>query len=195
MERDTTTTADDLDRPEGNSLVENYQKHDIGHRETVERLDERDCEVVDWGIDMRHDDGDDGIIYDDKMDLKVLMDGEVIALIDVKTKGSPSYMGQFNERHYVKYHGHAESFDVPTFVVMYHVDYESDTIYDSFVFEVGSDDLYENVHVASDSGAVSRFPDGNDAVLVPHKHRRGWSYLEIKIEEQYMEALYQRDDT
>lgn len=186
MERDTDTTPSDLDRPEGNSLQENYKKHDVGHRETVERLAELDCEVVEWGIDMRDDDGDDGIIYDDKMDFKVRHDGETVALLDVKTKGSPRYMGRFNERHYVKYFGHAEEYDVPVFVVMYQVHYKRDQVYDEFVFDVGNGEMNENIISSGDSQAVSNFPDGNNAVLIPHSERKEWSYLESAITMQIM---------
>lgn len=181
MRRDADTTPDDLERPDGNGLKENYKKHDVGHRETVDRLREIGCEVVEWGIDMRHDEGEEGIIYDDKMDFKVMKDGELVALIDVKTKGSPRYMGRFNERHYVKYYGHAEDFDVPVFVVMYQVDYERDQVYDLFVFELGRGEMYENVISSGESRAVSTFPDGNKAVLIPHSEREGWRYLEMRI--------------
>lgn len=189
--RDTDTTASDLDRPDGNSLKENYKKHDVGHQETVERLQKIGCEIVEWGIDMRNDDGDDGIIYDDKMDFKVFHNGDLVALLDVKTKGSPKYMGRFNERHYVKYHGHTEDFDVPVFVVMYQVHYKRNQVYDEFVFEIGHGDLYENVLTSSDSKAVSNFPDGNGAVLIPHKKRRTWQHLEMMIEQQ---KIYNRDN-
>lgn len=188
MRRDTDTTPEDLDRPEGNGLKENYKKHDVGQQETVERLHALDCEVVEWGIDMRSDGGEDGIIYDDKMDFKVMHNGELVALLDVKTKGSPNYMGRFNERHYVKYHGHAQDHDVPVFVVMYQVHYKREQVYDLFVFEVGTDEMYERVISSTeDNAAVSRFPDGNDAVLVPHVHRKPWNYLELQIEGQKLE--------
>jgi hypothetical protein len=184
MRRDADTTAADLDRPDGNGLKENYKKHDVGHQETVERLRKIGCEIVEWGIDMRHDDGDDGIIYDDKMDFKVFHNGELVALLDVKTKGSPKYMGRFNERHYVKYFGHAEEHDVPVFVAMYQVHYQREQVYDSFVFEVGTGEMHERVISSTDSVAVNRFPDGNDAVLIPHSERRRWGYLEQRIESQ-----------
>jgi hypothetical protein len=138
-------TPDDLQRPDGNSLVENYQKHDVGHAEIVERLESSGYDVVEWGIDRRDDDGEDGIIYDDKMDFKVFYGGELVALVDVKTKGSPSYMGQFNRRHYTHYYQHAQDFDVPVFIAMFQVNYKTNTVYDGFVFEIGRGDIYENV--------------------------------------------------
>lgn len=177
-------TPSDLDRPEGNDLQTNYEKHDVGHAELVQRLGDLGCDVVEWGIDRRDDDGEDGIIYDDKMDFKVLYGGELVALVDVKTKSSPSYMGQFNKRHYVHYHSHAVEFDVPTFVVMFQVDYQDEEVHDEFVFEVGRDDLGERVETSDGSDAVGTFPDGNHAVLVPHEHRNRWEYFEARIQEQ-----------
>lgn len=176
MRRGEKTPAD-LDRPAGNDLQSNYEKHDIGHAECVERLQGLGYEVTEWGIDMRDDGGDDGIIYDDKMDFKVWSGEHLVALVDVKTKGSPKYMGRFNERHYVHYDEHAEAFDVPVFIVMFQVDYKTDTVYDEFVFEVGRGDVL----TSSDSDAVRSFPDGNDAALVPHEHRKPWEYLETRI--------------
>jgi len=202
MRRDEGTTPEDLGRPDGNSLKDNYKKHDVGHAETIERLQKLDCEVVEWGIDRRDDDGSDGIIYDDKMDFKiyatteggadleggedseVFHNGRLVGLLDVKTKGSPRYMGRFNERHYVKYYEHAQEFDVPVFVAMFQVHYNRETVYASFVFELGKNDLYEDVLTSSDSKAVSNFPDGNGAVLIPHKHRKDWAYLEMTIEQE-----------
>lgn len=184
----------DLDRPEGNDLQTNYEKHDIGQAEIVARLEDMDCTVHDWGIDMRDDDGEDGIIYDDKMDFQVLDEsGDLVALVDVKTKGSPRYMGRFNARHYVHYHGHSKDFDVPAFVVMFQVDYRSKTVYDGFVFEIGKGELGERVLQSGDSDAVNRFPDGNEAVLVPHSERHDWSYLERRIAEQKMKHAFDRE--
>lgn len=176
---------EDLTRPQGNDLKTNYEKHDVGEAEIVERLEGLGYEVTDWGIDMRHDDGEDGLIYDDKMDLKVSYGGVPVALVDVKTKSGPDYMGRFNERHYVHYHEHAEEHDVPVFVVMFQVDYREDEIHDGFVFHIdGSGDPYDRVHSSADSKAVDAFPDGNTAVLVPHEYRRPWTYMEKRLAEQ-----------
>jgi hypothetical protein len=184
MRRDETTTADDLDRPDGNGLVANYEKHDVGEAELIDRLDGLDCAVHNWGIDMREDGGEDGVIYDDKMDFKVTYEGELVAIIDVKTKSSNKWMGTFNKRHYTHYYGHAAEYDVPVFVVMFHLDYRSDTIHDEFTFEIGRDVKGKRVYESDKSDAVDRFPDRNEAVLVPHEHRRRWEYLEMRLEQQ-----------
>lgn len=178
-------TPDDLDRPEGNGLKANYEKHDVGHAELVETLGEEGFDIVEWGIDRRDDDGEDGIIYDDKMDFKVLRDDELVGLVDVKTKGSPRYMGRFNQRHYKHYYQHAEEFEVPTFVVMYQVDYKTNTVHDGFTFELGIDELYERVET-SDDDAVPQFPDGNNAVLVPHDYRDGFGLFISRLKQQYI---------
>lgn len=181
-----TRTPEDLDRPQGNSLLENYEKHDVGEKVFIDRCQMMGLAVEEWGIDKRHDDGSAGIIYDDKMDFKVygptvpsrVSPAELKAIVDVKTKSNPRYMGRFNQRHYVKYKDHAEHFDVPAFVIMFQVDYESKTVVDEFVFRIDGDaEPFERVHT-SDGPAVDRFPDGNDAVLVPHKHRERWSAFE-----------------
>lgn len=186
MERDEATDPSDLQRPDGNGLKANYKLHDIGEEAFVERIESHEAplSIVPWGIDMRDDDGD-GIIYDDKMDFKVTHDGETLCLIDVKTKGSPRYMGRFNERHYVKYHDHARENDVPVLVVMYQVDYDTDAVHDAFVFEIdGCAELYERVHTSHGSRAVNAFPDGNEAVLVPHDVRQPVETLEARIDAQ-----------
>lgn len=180
MERDETTTPDDLDRPDGNDLESNYELHDCGEAAFHQRVDESIFEAEPWGIDRRDDGGEDGIIYDDKLDFKVFgPDGNLVGLVDVKTKSSPKYMGTYNERHYVKYHEKAKEHDVPTFVVMYQVDWDTEEIHDAFVHFVGgkkhavkqNGDLYDDVYTSSSSDAVSTFPDGNVAVLVPHDER------------------------
>lgn len=182
-------TPDDLDRPDGNGLKANYEKHDVGDAELVERLESEGFRVEAWGIDMRDDDGADGIIYDDKMDFKVFdADDNLVGLVDVKVKSNPRYMGRFNERHYVHYYEHAERFDVPTFVAMFQVDYQSETVYDEFVFEVGLGGLHERVMSSESSDAVPQFPDGNSAVLIPHGKRQPFDVMLLAFEEEAMVA-------
>lgn len=195
-------TPDDLDRPDGNSLKENYELHDIGHAEAVTRLEAQGYTVEEWGIDRRHDDGEEGIIFDDAMDFKVYWDGELVALLDVKTKSSPQWMGRFNARHYDHYKEHAETFDVPSFVVMFQISPDAksgdsgvsgeaedakfqvdgdDNIHDEFVVNVGSCAPHRS---GDDTKAVYSFPDGNEAVLIPHTNRHSWSVLEWALDQQ-----------
>lgn len=172
-------TPDDLDRPPGNSLEENYQKHDTGEAEFTRRCEAVGLEVEPWGIDMRHDSGDEGVIYDNKMDFKVynersvgvgVTERELVALVDVKTKSNPRYMGRFNARHLDAYQEHAEERDVPVYVVMMQVD-GSDVV-DEIVYRVESDE--PDTMRSSSSGAVDSFPDNNEAVLIPHWLRQQW---------------------
>lgn len=65
----TTIDPDTLNRPEWNSLVKNYDKHDIAEAYLVGRLNEAGLHVEHWGIDKRHADG--GLIFDNKMDLRL----------------------------------------------------------------------------------------------------------------------------
>lgn len=69
MQRDTTRDASDLNRPEGNDLVSNYEVHDTGEAHIRQHLRHHGLVPIQWGIDKRHD--DDGLIFDDGMDLKV----------------------------------------------------------------------------------------------------------------------------
>ncbi|WP_226041144.1 hypothetical protein [Natrinema sp. DC36] len=70
MERRERLDPEDLQREEWNSLVNNYDKHDIGEAYLTGRLHQIGLEVENWGIDQRHDDGD-GLIFDNKMDLRL----------------------------------------------------------------------------------------------------------------------------
>lgn len=182
MERDESTVPDDLQRPEGNSLLENYDKHDVGEREFVRRCARRDLTVREWGIDMRHDDGEDGIIYDDKMDFIVEdTDGNDVALVDVKTKSSPKWMGMFNLRHYKDYYEHAVEGGLPTFVIMFLVDGDDDAIYDEFVFEIGKHPKYNALLTSETCPVVGAFPDGNHAAIVKHEWRQPWREFERQV--------------
>lgn len=178
MRRDSDTTASDLNRPDGNGLAANYESHDIGEAHFIQWAQSHGFTVAEWGIDMRDDDGEDGIVYDDKMDLKVYDGAEnLIGLIDVKTKTSPQWLGQFNERHYHNYEEHAEESGVPTFVVMYLV--SGNEIKDTFVVDVAAADPY----LSSEDGWVSQFPDGNNKCIIPHVDRHEIEYLSFRLHE------------
>lgn len=69
MRREESLNPEDLDRPDWNSLLNNYSKHDIGEAYLVGRLHQAGLVTEQWGIDMRHEDED--LIYDDKMDLRL----------------------------------------------------------------------------------------------------------------------------
>lgn len=68
MERGSRS-ASDLNRPDWNSLEENYEAHDIGELHVKRHFEHMGFRVENWGIDKRHDDG--ALVYDDKMDLKI----------------------------------------------------------------------------------------------------------------------------
>jgi hypothetical protein len=67
--RETGIDPDELDRPDWNSLVKNYDKHDIGEAYFTGRMHQIGLQVEHWGIDKRHH--DDGLIFDNKMDLRL----------------------------------------------------------------------------------------------------------------------------
>lgn len=60
---------DDLNRPEWNSLLNNYSKHDIGEAYFKARIEQIGLHVENWGIDKRHE--DENLIFDNKMDLRL----------------------------------------------------------------------------------------------------------------------------
>jgi len=180
MERDESTTADDLNRPDGNSLQDGYELHDVGEAHFRELAATWGYDVVAEGIDMRDDDGSEGVIYDDKLDFRLEKDGEPCALVDVKTKSSPKWMGLFNTRHYEKYVDEAEERNLPTFVVMYLV--TDGAVYDSFAFNVVEDG---GVIHSRDCDSVSRFPDGNEATFIRSECREGLWAVESAAEHQY----------
>lgn len=184
-------TPDDLERPEGNSLKDNYQLHDVAEEEVVNRLVGHGYDVVQRGIDMRDDDGSEGLIYSDEMDFEIRWNGEPIALLDVKSKSSQKWMGWFNERHYESYYEWSEELDVPVFVAMFHVqtapsgdDEEIELATDEFVFEIGRGGKYAHVKASSRDEEVRPFPDRNRAVFVPSDQRKDWDYLETRLEQQ-----------
>lgn len=133
MHRNPSQTTDDIDRPHSGTLKENYSLHDIAQDRVVTMLTEAGYDVELWGIDMRDDDGEDGLIYDNKMDLRVwTTEGEtgevyesidsdgrsLVGITEVKSKRSPSWFGVFNLRHYGHYVEWVHSTDVPVFIYM-----------------------------------------------------------------------------
>ena len=158
MRRDENIKADELNRPEGNDLVSNYDKHDVGEQYIAILCESRGLRVENWGIDMRHDDGD-GVIFDDKMDLKVYDGEDFVGIIEVKTKTNPRYIGSMNARHLDDYKDVAGEHEVPVFIVFLHVDGE----------RVLSSRW---VHVTPDTIPLRAFtwPDGNRGVEVAQTH-------------------------
>jgi len=60
---------DTLQREDWNSLLNNYEIHDVGEAYFQGRTDEMGLLTEQWGIDMRHD--NDGLVFDNKMDLRL----------------------------------------------------------------------------------------------------------------------------
>lgn len=177
MRRDTTRTSEDLDRPDGNSLLENYDVHDMGEKYIIQQLEFDGFRVESWGMDKRHD--NDGLLFEDnKVDLKVY-DGDVlVCLLEVKTKTSHRYMGSMNERHYIKYRKIANTHNVPTFVGFFEFPRNSDKPESQFFVPMdvgGSQDVI--------SGKF-QFPDGNAGVRVSNFYQ--WSFY------TFMEHLFEQ---
>ena len=153
MRRESDIDPNDLNRPEGNDLVSNYDKHDTAEGRVRSALESAGLTVKNWGIDMRHDDGD-GLIFDDKMDLKVYDAGDfLVGIVEVKYKTNDYYMFKINRRHWRHYVQIAAEYDVPTYIVfdngeMLHWCHVGETlIVDTF-----------------------QFPDGNEGVLLSNDY-------------------------
>jgi len=65
----TDIDPETLNRPEWNSLLENYSLHDVGEAYFRGRTDQLGLEAESWGIDERHN--DEGLVFDNKMDLRL----------------------------------------------------------------------------------------------------------------------------
>lgn len=146
-------TPDDLNRPDWNSLLKNYDKHDIGEAYFQSRVEQIGLHVEHWGIDRRNH--EDGLIFDNKMDLRLWepLDGqtetptfwpqsnssttlvedglgewELVGVVDVKTKSNDEWMGKFNLRHLVHYAEWSRQYDVPVFIFMTMVDTDAQAV-------------------------------------------------------------------
>lgn len=202
MRRDTTTTADDLDRPDGNSLEANYSLHDVAQEHVVTHVEDMGLEVEEWGIDERGDDGDEGLIFDDKCDLKILESEDcLVALTEIKTKSSENWFGIINLRHYKHYLALRNEFDKPVYIYMALLDDDTDD--DNYLFDSDSasivrdawiplhqwhdyteaiDDgadptsyVRENIEYAPQVERTFSAPDGNQVVKLDPDTYVGWT--------------------
>jgi hypothetical protein len=206
MERRDGLDPSDLDRPDWNSLLNNYQLHDIGEAYFQGHVEELGLNVEHWGIDQRHDDGD-GLIFDNKLDLRIWDADDsgyqsqwtLEGLADVKTKSNPDWFGVFNLRHLAHYAEWADHHGVPVFVYMTMVDPDEQAVGDDeFIVPVpsnwdwrGAADHYDPDSYTSYSygemkdiartcpivGRTFRAPDGNLVVKVDEDERRGWDWF------------------
>lgn len=157
--RKVDADPDDLNRPEWNSLVNNYDLHDVGEAYFKEIIEDQGLIVENWGIDKRHH--DDGLIFDNKMDLRlweashdqtqsptdpkldetvtetwdigldsVERTWNLCGVADIKTKSNESWFGRFNVRHLAHYTEWADHYDVPVFVYMTIVDKDNGEVGD-----------------------------------------------------------------
>lgn len=146
MRREESIDPDELKRPEGNDLQSNYEKHDSAEELVKDTLAKRGMVAQNWGIDMRDDDGD-GVIFDDKMDLKVFTLTDVLlGIVEVKRKTSDYYMLKINRRHWRHYVEIAAEHDVPVFICfvdpdmeMHWVRVDETLVVDTFAFPDGNE--------------------------------------------------------
>jgi hypothetical protein len=166
MER-TDRSVDTLDRPDGNSLEENYSSHDIGERHAKALITYHGLHVENWGIDKREE--DDTLIFDDKMDFRVWESDakeKLVCLMDVKSKNGKAWSGRYNERHHSKYYQWVEQYDVPVYVNFCILD--GDDVEESYLVPLhlyGEEECYS---------CTLTFPDGNQGVYIPVNNRHSW---------------------
>jgi hypothetical protein len=149
--RRTERSPDTLQRPDGNSLKENYRHHDDAAERFFALLPD-DIDVYPLGIDERDDDG--GLIYDDEPDFLLSGDGGG-ALVDIKSKTSDEWNRLINERHYHKYIDKADEYDVPAYVFFY--------LTESKKTQLCRVDGNGRVYTTSTHSFMLRFPDMNRA--------------------------------
>lgn len=206
MQRDSDITSDMLDRPDWNSLKQNYSKHDIGEAYFTGRMNQLGYDVENWGIDMRDDGGEDGVIFDNKMDLRMWDDDTLVGICDIKTKSSMSWMGKFNLRHLAHYAHWADEYDVPVFVYFTIVDVDEETVgdtnivlpiepwdgYEEYVRHYtreGDDEYYyiETTGIEDECPYVQRSfgaQDDNIVVVTDDEYYKGFEWVEARLREQ-----------
>lgn len=146
MRREESIDPETLQRPEGNDLQSNYEKHDPAEELVKDTLAEHGLVAENWGIDMRDDDGE-GLVFDDKMDLKVFTTTDAfVGIVEVKRKTSDYYMFKINRRHWRHYAKIAAEHDEPTFICfvnaemdMHWVKVDETLVVDTFAFPDGNE--------------------------------------------------------
>lgn len=119
MRRETGMSGNNLDnrRKDGHTFQSAYALHDVGEAHVRQHCEDLGLTVSDWGLNARDDDGE-GVLFDDRMDLKLYYSGELCGLNEIKTKSSESWFGVINRRHFGHYLVHAHEHDVPAWITM-----------------------------------------------------------------------------
>jgi len=164
--RDSSTLLRDGE----DSFEEKYERHDVGEAYVHGVLQEAGLDVRAWGLDARGKDGE--LVEDSRMDMKVYDGDRLVALIDVKTKGRPHWMGAMNKRHYDDYIVHRHAYGVPTFVVFTLLNDDDSLVDDVQVVPVEECTFEEDGY----------FPDGNRRVTaVETTEGYGWEVFQARV--------------
>jgi hypothetical protein len=130
-------TVEEVQAVRDRSLKEAYAIHDIGYEIIVNQLNQHGFTVEDHGDDAR--DADE-ILYGDGPDLEVLLDGERVAYIEIKTKEQAEWFGRCNLRHFKEYVNFSNEVSVPVFIWFGLVDAEDNICKRSGFFAVEDTD-------------------------------------------------------
>lgn len=142
-------TVEDVMETRDRSLAVNYEPHDILQQFLERKLQAHGYEVEQYGLDDRHS---DDLQFSGKPDLRVYVDEELVAYIEVKSKraSSDEWFGRLNRRHWDNYlYGNeeftgAKELSVPVFIYFGVVEEDDNRIIrDGFIEVNGEDQVVE----------------------------------------------------
>ena len=167
--RETDIPVESLQRPDGNSLQDNYKHHDAAEDVFRSLLPEW-VTPLQLGIDRRDDES--GLIFDNKLDF--LLDGPGgQVMVDLKSKQRSDWVRLLNERHYKKYLEAAEKHDCPAYIFFYCTSTEN--------IQLCRVDNGGRVYTTTDHRFMLTFPDGNKAAYMCSGCDVGWTQMLQKL--------------
>jgi len=167
--RETDIPVESLNRPDGNSLQDNYKHHDTAEDVFRSLLPEWVTPLT-LGIDRR--DEESGLIFDNKLDF--LLDGPGgQVMVDVKAKTADKWMRFLNERHYEKYCDAAEEHDCPAYAWFFCTSTEES--------QLCRIDGAGRVYTTTDHQFMLSFPDKNNAAYMTSGTDAEWTDMMQKL--------------
>ncbi len=145
--------VNNLDRKDGNSLRKNYTKHDIAESYCKHIFRGANFKVELWGIDKREENSGE-LTFDDKADLKIYDNNDLVLIIEVKSKSSKDWFGIFNQRHFKDYLKIKKEYNTEVYVYMTLVDEDKKAITKDAYIPIYSEEQVKNVFQAPDGNMV-----------------------------------------